>query len=89
MRKLIPYVVALALGFGAGMYVGSDFQYKVEREKNQPFLYNRKTHEKQLITSDFQLGTLEYRVEGIKKEIRQMSRPKEIQGVVNNADGSH
>jgi len=86
MRKIIPYVVALALGFGAGMYVGSDFQYKVEREKSQPFLYNRKTHEKQLITSDFQLGNLEYRIEGIKAEIRQMSQPKEIHGVVKDAN---
>ena len=74
MRKLIPYVVVFALGIGTGMYIGSDSQYKITRENSQPFLYNRKTSEKQPITDNFQLGTLDYRIEGIKAEISKLQK---------------
>lgn len=83
MKKLIAYIAVLGLGAGIGMYVGSDFQYKVTREDGKPFLYNRKTSEKQPITENFQLGSLEYRIEGIKAEIAKI---KEFERVVK--DGS-
>ncbi|MEM4336924.1 MAG: hypothetical protein QXG86_02885 [Candidatus Woesearchaeota archaeon] len=69
MKKTVPYVVATVIGFYAGFYTNADHQYKIVREKGQAYLYDKKNQKKEPITDNFQLGNLEYRIEGIKKEI--------------------
>ncbi len=68
MKKIIPFVVAAGLGFGAGMLTMYDSQYRIKREADKAYLCSRKTEQCEAITGDFQLGSLEYRLEGIKKE---------------------
>jgi len=71
MKKIIPFVIAAAIGFGIGTLSFCDRSYKLEEIAGKEYLCKRATKQCEIITDDFQLGSLEYRIEGIKKEMKE------------------
>jgi hypothetical protein len=74
MNKLIPYVVAVAIGLGAGMLASYDSSYKIKDEAGKHYLCKKSEDKCEPITDDFQLGSLEYRIDGIKKQMVENER---------------
>jgi hypothetical protein len=74
MKKLIPYIVAVAIGFGAGMLAYYDGSYKIKDDEGKHYLCEKAEGKCEQITNDFQLGSLEYRIDGIKKQMVENER---------------
>ena len=58
-------------GYSFCRYVNSDDRYSIIRRDGEPYLYDRQ-HERGLpiIEKEFQIGSLEYRLEGILRDRR-------------------
>jgi len=67
--KILPYVLAAAIGFGIGNIHSCNSKYEVKNEKGRSYLCIKSTNQCERITDDFQLGSLEYRLDGIKREV--------------------
>lgn len=67
MKRIFPFLAAAAIGMSIGSMVAYDSTYKVERIGNEAYLCNKETDQCEIITEDFQLGSLEYRLDGIKR----------------------
>ena len=69
MSKLVPYVIAAVIGFGLGNISSCNSRYKLRSEKGIDYLCKKQTGQCEQVTEDFQLGNLEYRLDGIKKQV--------------------
>jgi len=69
MNKLVPYAIALAIGFGLGNISSCNSRYKLKSGKGIDYLCKKQTGQCEEITEDFQLGNLEYRLDGIKRQV--------------------
>jgi len=76
MKKIVPFLVASAIGFGAGYLLDYDRKYGIERIEGKAYLCNKQLKQCESITEEFQLGSLEYRIEGIKEEMRKHETEK-------------
>jgi hypothetical protein len=45
-----------------------EMPYRVETQHSVPYLVKNETNERHMITEDFQLGTIEYRLRGLMRE---------------------
>jgi len=72
MKKIIPFVAAAAIGFGAGTLLSYDSEYRIKRDEESAYLCSKKTGQCEIITEDFQLGSLEHRIEGLKKVLKNV-----------------
>ena len=56
-------------GYSFCRYVNNDERYSIFRRNSEPFLYDHREGKSLLINEkEFQLGTLEYRLEGILRD---------------------
>jgi hypothetical protein len=69
MRRIIPYVLAAVIGFGAGHISSCNGKYSFKEKEGKEYLCKKGTGQCEQLTEDFQLGSLEYRLDGIKKQI--------------------
>jgi hypothetical protein len=74
----ITFVSGAMLGYCSHDNIATDKRFRIERRKSQPFLVDRFTNESQPITSELQLGTVEYRIEGLLLEEKLDARLSEL-----------
>ena len=72
MKKIIPYIMAAAIGFGAASLAFYDKDYRVKESEGRHYLCKKSAKLCEPITDDFQLGSLEYRLEGVEREIKRV-----------------
>ncbi len=70
MKKIIPYIMAAAIGFGAAALAFHDREYHVKEAEGIHYLCKKSANLCEPISNDFQLGSLEYRLEGVEREIK-------------------
>lgn len=72
MKEQIGFTSLILLGFAAygGYRAWEDYKapYRLERADSAYYLVEKSTSRQKLITKDFQLGTPEYRLEGLMQE---------------------
>jgi len=69
MNRIVPYLIAAALGFGLGAVSSCNGKYTVKSKEGIDYLCKKQTGQCEKITENFQLGDLEYRLDGLKAEI--------------------
>jgi len=79
MRRIIPLVLAAAIGFGIGSISSCNGKYSLNEKQGKEYLCKKSIGQCEQITEDFQLGSLEYRLDGIKRQVLGL-------GLVENAE---
>ena len=79
IKKLAPLVLAAAIGFAAGSISSCNGKYALKKEAGKEYLCKKATKQCEQITADFQLGSLEYRLDGIKKQVIGLGAVENVQ----------
>ncbi len=64
-KKSVFYTALVGFGFFAGTKAADDTRYKIHRIGNDVYLVDKATSQKEPITDDFQLGSIEYRLNSL------------------------
>lgn len=79
--------VALYIGYGYGRRANSGFQYAVDVQGEHYVVQDRASGAVQRINEEFQLGTIEHRVEGIFREMKRT--PDTVERTIIDAFHKH
>ena len=69
LLRMKVLTIAFLAGYIAHSYIASDVRYNVQRSFGTPYLCDKKSKKRlEIFEQDFQVGSLEYRMQGLAKE---------------------